>query len=187
MVIENVSGSISTCNAAWQKYLRFSVFALGYQFRTAILNAALYQTPQSRERVIMLAARADATLPPFPRPFNPTPRQRNGSVRQGFTKRELRGWENLMVCDKDLDPEDSLRAPVVIRDIIGETVRGAARALFRRLLGRRQIAVSVHVATSASSLASICTDKHSADRPSGSKNALDRSQVTWLTIAGEML
>lgn len=50
---------MQTFESVWQLEARTSLARMGYQYRSAQLDAARYQTPQTRRRVIIFAARSD--------------------------------------------------------------------------------------------------------------------------------
>lgn len=55
-----------------------AVLDLGYSFRTGILQAGCYGTPQRRRRAFIVGARADLTLPTFPLATHRIPTPRTG-------------------------------------------------------------------------------------------------------------
>ena len=70
-VFENVPGIMHLRGRNVAEDVCDALVSVGYTPRCAILNAAWYQVPQTRERIVVMAAREDLSIDPrFPKPQN---------------------------------------------------------------------------------------------------------------------
>jgi DNA (cytosine-5)-methyltransferase 1 len=68
-LMENVKNLVHNAKGAVLKYIVKTLVEIGYQVAVTTLQAGQYGVPQSRTRVIVIAAAPGEVLPEFPKPL----------------------------------------------------------------------------------------------------------------------